>query len=100
MSLKLRSLAWFLAALPSVAISCSSFTWKGREGVADPQAAARGIKTIDQLEEEYDSQRYWDFWRRNWDQRVGAIRRDLHEIHRGFDRHFFNYDWNDPYLQR
>jgi hypothetical protein len=100
MSLKFRSLVLILATLPAVAVSCRSFTWKDRGGDMDAEASARGIKSVDQLEDEYDSRRYWDFWRLNWDQRVLAVRRDLHDLHRGFDRHFFNYDWNDPYLSR
>jgi len=27
-----------------------------------------------------------------------VILRDLNDIHRSVDRHFFNYDWNDPTL--
>ncbi|MFO0980354.1 MAG: hypothetical protein U1E76_01200 [Planctomycetota bacterium] len=27
-----------------------------------------------------------------------AILRDLDHIHWSIDRHFFNYDWDDPYI--
>jgi len=27
-----------------------------------------------------------------------VLKRDSTDIYRGIDRHFFNYDWDDPYL--
>ena len=40
---------------------------------------------------ESDTENHWaEHWR--------VIRRDLTDLHRSTDRHFFNYDWDDPYL--
>jgi len=27
-----------------------------------------------------------------------VFKRDMTDVYRGIDRHFFNYDWEDPYL--
>jgi hypothetical protein len=27
-----------------------------------------------------------------------VLKRDATDIYRGIDRHFFNYDWEDPYI--
>ncbi len=40
----------------------------------------------------------WDFWKDNASGVVKSQRRNLNHIHRSLDRHFLNYDWDDPYL--
>ncbi|MBL8696131.1 MAG: hypothetical protein JNJ88_18700 [Planctomycetes bacterium] len=40
----------------------------------------------------------WDFWKDNAAGVVKSQRRNAHHIHRSLDRHFLNYDWDDPYL--
>ena len=90
-----------LVLIPALAValtSCGSFTWKGRGSGVDKESAELGIKDPVQLKADYDAERYWSFWRNNWDGRMMAIRRDFHMLHQSIDRHFFNYDWNDPYL--
>jgi hypothetical protein len=87
-----------LLLVPCLAASCSSFTWKGRGGDVDNDSAALGVKSVSQLKTEYETQRYWAFWRDNWDGRVNGIRRDFQNIRRTLDRHLFNYDWNDTEL--
>ena len=77
--------------------SCRTFTWTGRE-LVDDQASARGIKSVEQLRAEYDANRYWSFWRSNWDGRFMAMQRDWANLHRSLDRHAWNYRWEDPYL--
>ncbi len=85
----------FLALLLG-GVSCQSFTWTGRGGQVDPEAAARGVKDVKALEREYETQRYWAFWRRNLQGKWDSFWSGLHEIHRSVDRHVFNYDWDDP----
>lgn len=37
----------------------------------------------------------WD-WKHNW-RHIKSFFRDLHELHVEIDRHFLNYDEDDPY---
>ena len=93
-----RRLLFLLAIGPALALgSCRSFSWKGRE-VGDPEETARGIKSVEQLRNEYEASRYWSFWRKNHDGRFKAWSRDWSDLHRSLDRHLFNFDWDDPYL--
>ena len=92
------SLRLALLLVPCLTASCRSFTWTGRGAGVDPESAALGVKDVRQLKNEYESERYWQFWRENWDGRVNAIRRDFQNIRRTMDRHLFNYDWNDSTL--
>ncbi len=62
----------------------------------DPESAARGVKDVQTLERDYNTQRYWAFWRHNLQGKWDSFYNGLHEIHRSFDRHLFNYDWDDP----
>jgi len=39
-----------------------------------------------------------EFWKDDTNRMLTAWRRDLNEIHKSIDYHFFNYDWDDPYL--
>jgi hypothetical protein len=93
-----RRLLCALAIGPILALaSCHSFSWKGRE-VGDPEETARGIKSVEQLRNEYEAARYWNFWRKNHDGRYKAWARDWSDLHRSMDRQLFNYDWDDPYI--
>ncbi len=87
-----------LMGLLFVCASCETFSWAGSGSKVDPEAAARGVKDVATLKRDYDSQRYWAFWRKNWDGTWETIGRDLHDFHRSFDRHALNYDWDDPTL--
>jgi hypothetical protein len=38
------------------------------------------------------------WWGRNIRGYWYVLKRDSTDIYRGIDRHFFNYDWEDPYV--
>ncbi|MFN0207022.1 MAG: hypothetical protein ACKVS6_12035 [Planctomycetota bacterium] len=40
----------------------------------------------------------WDFWKDNVAGVAKSQRYHMHKIHRSLDRHFLNYDWDNPYL--
>jgi len=44
-----------------------------------------------------DSSATW--WKNNMRGYWYVLKRDATDIYRGVDRHFFNYDWDDPNLQ-
>lgn len=89
-----RTLA--VLALALALTSCKSFTWQGRGGGVDPNAAERGLKDVAQLTSEYETERFWRGVRRAADGRANAIGRDLSNIVETIDRHFFNYSPTDP----
>jgi hypothetical protein len=43
----------------------------------------------------YDSVYWWGSHMRGYYQ---VIRRDAEHFYKQFDRHFMNYDWDDPYI--
>lgn len=43
----------------------------------------------------YDSVYWWGAHMRGYYQ---VVRRDAEHVYRSFDRHFMNYDWDDPYI--
>lgn len=38
------------------------------------------------------------WWQHNIEGNYQVIRRSLHSMHRTWDYHFMNYDWDDPYI--
>jgi hypothetical protein len=38
------------------------------------------------------------WWKNNMRGYWYCVKRDATDFYRGIDRHFFNYDWEDPYL--
>lgn len=42
----------------------------------------------------------WDFWKNNAKGVVQAQNYNLNRVHRSVDRHFLNYDWDNPYYGR
>ena len=42
-----------------------------------------------------DSVYWWGSHARGYYQ---VVRRDAEHVYRSFDRHFMNYDWDDPYI--
>ncbi|MEZ5990396.1 MAG: hypothetical protein R3F30_15030 [Planctomycetota bacterium] len=86
---KLSKLA--LAAVLVAGVSCSSFSWRGAGGNVDEKAMANGVKSVDQLQRDYENQRYWGFWRGVMGAHAQAINDGLHNIHMTFNRHFMNH---------
>jgi hypothetical protein len=76
--------------------SCSSFGWSGRGGNLTDEQRARGLKDPRELADAYDSAHYWQGARRRADGRNNAFGRSLQNIGSFIDRHFWNYDENDP----
>ncbi|MBK6940110.1 MAG: hypothetical protein IPH13_07860 [Planctomycetes bacterium] len=42
-----------------------------------------------------DSVYWWGNHMKGYSQ---VVRRDAEHVYRSFDRHFMNYDWDDPYI--
>ena len=38
------------------------------------------------------------FWKRNLNAKLYVLKRDARDFYRTFDRHFWNYDWDDPLI--
>ncbi len=75
---------------------CSQFTWVGRSGGIDAEARDRGVKSVKSLERDYETQRYWAFWRHNIAGVNDSLHAGLHRVHEGIDRHFLNHSWRNP----
>jgi hypothetical protein len=41
----------------------------------------------------------WNFWKENAAGVVKSQRYHLNKVHQSLDRHFLNYDWDNPYLE-
>ena len=80
--------------------SCSSFTWTGRSGGVDAEAAARGVKDVATLRRDYETQRYWARQRRYMAGRAAAFHEGIDRMAETFDRSFLNYSRTDPTLNR
>lgn len=92
----MRQLALAISFLSLAA--CSSFTWRGHSaGLTDEQREA-GLKDTSALATKYESSRFYSDVRRRSDGRTNAFGRDLLKIVDFIDRHFWNYDANDPYV--
>ena len=77
--------------------ACST-TWKGAGSGITPEQKQRGIKDVYALSTAYETQAYFSDLRRRQMGRANAFGRDLRSIGVTFDRHFFNYSPNDPYV--
>lgn len=86
----MRKSALVLALLPLAACSTS--------GGLTQEQRDRGIKSVAELSSSYESQSYWTGLRQSADGRSNAFGRDLGKVGDFFDRHFWNYDANDPYV--
>lgn len=92
----MRKLALALTLLPLAA--CSSFTWHGHGTQLSDEQRRLGIKDADALASHYESATFFSDVRRRSDGRNNAFGRDLMKIQDFIDRHFWNYDVNDPYI--
>ncbi len=77
----------------------SCFTWK-HAGVSSLSAdqEARGIRDVDTLARNYQTRKYFSDVRHRYTGRSNAFGRGLGEIQATFDRHFWNYSIDDPYV--
>lgn len=92
----MRQLALVLTLLPLAA--CSTFGWEGQGAGISQDQKNRGIKDVAALSSEYNSQAFFRDVRRRSDGRNNAFGRDLMSISDFIDRHFWNYNANDPYI--
>ena len=88
--------ALVLLTLPIAA--CSTFRWEGHGAGVSEDQSQRGIKDVAALSREYNSQSFFLEVRRRSDGRNNAFGRDLMSITDFFDRHLWNYNANDPYI--
>ncbi len=88
----MRKLAIVLALLPMVACSTTS------SAAPTAEQQQRGIKSVSALSSDYASGAYWSSLERSADGRSNAFARDMNQVGTFFDRHFWNYDANDPYV--
>ncbi len=77
----------------------SCITWKGA-GVSSLSAdqKVRGIQDVDTLARNYQTDKYFSGVRHRYTGRSNAFGRGLGDIQSTFDRHFWNYSINDPYV--
>ena len=92
----MRKFALVLALLPFAA--CSTFGWDGQGAGVTKEQQERGIKDVTALANSYETQSFFRSVRRRSDGRNNAFGRDLMNVTRFFDRHLWNYDENDPYV--
>lgn len=87
-----------LALLLFPIAACSTFSWDGQGGNLTDEQKKRGLKDVATLSNDYETQSFFRNVRRRSDGRNNAFGRDLASITDFFDRHFWNYDANDPYV--
>lgn len=92
----MRKLALVLTLLPLAA--CSTFGWEGQGAGISKDQKNRGIKDVAALSNEFNSQQFYREVRRRSDGRNNAFGRDLMSITDFLDRHLWNYNANDPYI--
>ena len=77
--------------------SCENFTWSGRGGDVEAEAAARGVQDVESLRNDYETQRFWARQRECMAGRADSFWNGLGNIVETFDRSFLNYSRTDPY---
>lgn len=90
----MRKLALVLALLP--AAGCSSFGWEHKNTDASEAQTEGGVKAVESLVNDYNSEQFFRDVRRRSDGRNNAFGRDLMAISDFLDRHLWNYNKNDP----
>ncbi len=94
----MRTLA-LLVPLLLLATACQGFSWVDQNS----RNAVRGdgpltVQDVNSLIQSYNTQQFYRQVRDRSNGRSAAFSRDMSSIRRTIDRHFFNYDWDDPYL--
>lgn len=93
----MRKFALVLTILPVLA-ACQNFGWEGAGGKISPEQKARGIKDVQALSSAHETESFFRGVRRRSDGLNNAFGRDLMSIQSFWDRYFWNYDANDPYV--
>ena len=93
----MRKLALVLALLPFAA--CSNLVnWEGQGAGLTGEQKQRGIKDVAALANKYETESFFRNVRRRSDGRNNAFGRDLMAVSDFIDRHLWNYNANDPYV--
>jgi hypothetical protein len=90
----MRTFALFIALLPLGA--CSWIGFDGQSSYRD--SGDREIKSVSSLETKHKKNQFFGELRRRNDGRNNAFGRDLMAIQDFIDRHVWNYNQNDPYV--
>ena len=90
----MRKLALALSLLPLA--SCQTLTWRGHTTEPSSDQKDLSMNDIAALSNQYELESYFRGVRRRSDGRNNAFGRDLMRVQEFFDRHFWNYDQNDP----
>lgn len=91
----MRKLALVLTLLPLAA--CSTFGWEGQNRNNLSKSGIE-LQSPAALSSAYNSEQFFREVRRRSDGRNNAFGRDLMAISNFIDRHFWNYDVNDMYV--
>jgi hypothetical protein len=88
-----------LAPLAVLCLLTSCITWKGA-GVSTLSTEQRemGIQDVSVLARKYEINKYWKDTRQRYEGRNNALGRGLNNIQATFDRYFWNYSRDDPYI--
>ncbi|HZN38330.1 MAG TPA: hypothetical protein VFD82_05975 [Planctomycetota bacterium] len=92
----MRKLALALVLLPLAA--CSTFGWENSGQTVTAEQQKRGVKDVATLANKYETESWFRSVRRRSDGRNNAFGRDLMNLSDFIDRHFWNYNVNDPYI--
>lgn len=90
----MRKLALALTVLSLAA--CQNFTWQGHSSGLSAEQREMGMRDVQGLSDKYETETFFRGVRRRNDGRNNAFGRDLMRIQDTIDRHFWNYDKNDP----
>lgn len=90
----MRQFALVLSLLPLAA--CSSLGLDGKDTYRT--SGDREIKSVSSLESRYQKNQFFGELRRRNDGRNNAFGRDLMAMQDFIDRHIWNYNQNDPYV--
>ena len=94
----MRKLAIVLTLLPLLG-ACKNFGWGGSNSSNLTEEQKRhGLKDVATLSSEHEQQVYFQSVRQRIDGRSNALGRDLGDIINFWDKYFWNYDRNDPYV--
>ena len=88
-----------LAPILILCLLSSCITWRGAgiSTLSDDQRA-RGIQDVETMAGNYQTSKYWRDVRRRYNGRSNAVGRGFAQIQATFDRHFWNYSVDDPYV--
>lgn len=90
----MRQFALVLMLLPLA----SCFSWSGQGSTLTKEQRQRGLRDVAALSNQHETEQFFRDVRRKSDGRNNAFGRDLMKISDFFDRHFWNYNSNDPYI--